>query len=651
LHSATHSPFLFLGHTNGGTMHAFGSAFFSFLISSFVSSLKFGKIQVDTSIPPPSDSIDIKTKLTYNRIPNFINNSPYMSVDKQRASEHVSAHPNEILSKVGRFRHLLYATLMAVALSVGACGPDGNGGNEDTSSDTGTDDNDSDTETGGDADTDTDSDTETETDTDFDTGTGTDECYLVGDGCDDLYICDGILTQDVAVGETGEWEAPIDGLNAGATFRLRIGKPDVIVNPNTVAFVRHAVSGTVFIPGANETQLASFDGISATLINRDDPFNADCSIKGAELGDEVEMDLTDVYGGVYHEDDGLLEEADSTVDAEGTKIRTGSFSNFFIVDTPPETPAVSPRAIQRLNGKIQVVTDQFTDEGVPLPPSLATMEIAGEPLEQIGDTNVWETLNPVTTGATASLRVLGANGTVQGHADDEVVLDIPVEVETEDHCADVNYDDGDACNGVETCDPIDGSEIPGLPIDHDDGNTCNGEESCDPTDGSMISGTPIDYDDGLSCNGAETCNPSDGSEIPGTDVNCGDHGACEEPAGTCNCSDGFSGDNCEISPPAPEISGLVLDCSGGLAPGYCLAGEYDYPVTFNVTGANSCTATAEMILGTTGTDGLVTDVNLVGENADLTYTTGTQGGSTIRITADCDGLGGSDSEYIDYELW
>src|SRR5207244_3764436 len=43
-------------------------------------------------------------------------------------------------------------------------------------------------------------------------------------------------------------------------------------------------------------------------------------------------------------------------------------------------------------------------------------------------------------------------------------------------------DDGNACNGVETCGP-NRICIPGTPLNCNDGNACNGFETCDPQHG------------------------------------------------------------------------------------------------------------------------------------------------------------------------
>jgi len=64
-------------------------------------------------------------------------------------------------------------------------------------------------------------------------------------------------------------------------------------------------------------------------------------------------------------------------------------------------------------------------------------------------------------------------------------------------------DDGDACNGVETCDATTGACLLGTPVLCGDGNACNGEETCDSATGVCVGGTPVTCDDGDPCHGTE----------------------------------------------------------------------------------------------------------------------------------------------------
>jgi hypothetical protein len=91
-------------------------------------------------------------------------------------------------------------------------------------------------------------------------------------------------------------------------------------------------------------------------------------------------------------------------------------------------------------------------------------------------------------------------------------------------------DDGNVCNGPETCDPATGDCVsgPALPC-NDDGNVCNGPEHCDPVLG-CVSGPPlVCNDDGNVCNGPEHCDPVLGC-ISGPPLICNDDGnVCNGP--------------------------------------------------------------------------------------------------------------------------
>ncbi len=114
-------------------------------------------------------------------------------------------------------------------------------------------------------------------------------------------------------------------------------------------------------------------------------------------------------------------------------------------------------------------------------------------------------------------------------------------------------DDGDPCNGAETCDPTTGCGA-GPPADCDDGNPCtddscsefahaplcahtpvldgtpcldadlcDGEELC--VAGVCVQGTPLNCSDGDACNGVETCDAASGCAA-GVPVDCDDDDAC-----------------------------------------------------------------------------------------------------------------------------
>ena len=101
-----------------------------------------------------------------------------------------------------------------------------------------------------------------------------------------------------------------------------------------------------------------------------------------------------------------------------------------------------------------------------------------------------------------------------------------------------NFDDGDVCNGLETCDPATGNSVPGTPLDCDDSDACT-IDTCDSvlgcqhediicddinlcTTDECVDGlcvyTPVDCDDGDPCT-ADSCDPATGDCI-NTPINC-----------------------------------------------------------------------------------------------------------------------------------
>ncbi|MCH8967893.1 MAG: hypothetical protein IIA66_02100 [Planctomycetes bacterium] len=111
--------------------------------------------------------------------------------------------------------------------------------------------------------------------------------------------------------------------------------------------------------------------------------------------------------------------------------------------------------------------------------------------------------------------------------------------------SDSECDDADICNGAETCDLGTGQCVSGTPLTCNDGFACT-TDSCDPTTGCQS--TAIDCDDGNACNGLETCDAATGQCVPGDpDTECCGNGICEsgEDCASCpaDCSSG-SGASC-----------------------------------------------------------------------------------------------------------
>ncbi|MDQ3177102.1 MAG: MopE-related protein [Actinomycetota bacterium] len=110
-------------------------------------------------------------------------------------------------------------------------------------------------------------------------------------------------------------------------------------------------------------------------------------------------------------------------------------------------------------------------------------------------------------------------------------------------------DDGDACNGGETCDAA--TCVAGTPPALDDGNACTAD-SCDPVTGPthdpLPSGTPCA--DGDVCNGDETCDGA-GACAPGVPPSLDDGNACTD-------------DSCDpITGAAHEPSPVGTSCADG----------------------------------------------------------------------------------------
>jgi hypothetical protein len=218
----------------------------------------------------------------------------------------------------------------------------------------------------------------------------------------------------------------------------------------------------------------------------------------------------------------------------------------------------------------------------------------------------------------------------------------------------------------------------------DDGLFCNGTEACNPSTGKCVHqnvpscgthGSCNEFTDSCSCDpdfAGSTCNTcapgTTGTypncvEDPCSNVSCNGHGTCNSGSGACQCSAGFdpqtncnsclagySGPTCTLTPPpAPTISGLAIDCSGGLAPGYCVSGSFGYPVTFSSTNATSYTVTVTKVSGT-GTPGSASGGSISGSPTTFQYSTGSDGSQVDRITATVTGSGGQASASINVNL-
>jgi len=90
---------------------------------------------------------------------------------------------------------------------------------------------------------------------------------------------------------------------------------------------------------------------------------------------------------------------------------------------------------------------------------------------------------------------------------------------------DADCDDGVFCNGAETCDVANGTCRQGAPVDCDDDVACT-LDTCDAVSDTCVN-TPDDVscDDGNVCNGIETCDPASDCQ-PGEPLVCEDGDLC-----------------------------------------------------------------------------------------------------------------------------
>ncbi|MEM7354267.1 MAG: M36 family metallopeptidase, partial [Acidobacteriota bacterium] len=149
---------------------------------------------------------------------------------------------------------------------------------------------------------------------------------------------------------------------------------------------------------------------------------------------------------------------------------------------------------------------------------------------------------------------------------------------------DANCDDGAFCNGAETCDAVNDCQA-GTAPSVDDGVGCT-DDSCDEVN-DVIVNTPnnANCDDGAFCNGAETCDAVNDCQA-GSDPCAG--GACDEVNDIClecsvnaDCDDGLFCNGAEIC-----NAGV---CQAGTAP-VCDNGQFcDGAETCN-EGTDSCDA-------------------------------------------------------------
>ncbi len=88
--------------------------------------------------------------------------------------------------------------------------------------------------------------------------------------------------------------------------------------------------------------------------------------------------------------------------------------------------------------------------------------------------------------------------------------------------APLNCDDGNPCTD-DTCDGVLGCQQTNNTVACDDSNLCTFNDQCQS---GACAGSPVQCANATVCDGNETCNPADGSCLPGTPLPCDDGNAC-----------------------------------------------------------------------------------------------------------------------------
>jgi hypothetical protein len=196
--------------------------------------------------------------------------------------------------------------------------------------------------------------------------------------------------------------------------------------------------------------------------------------------------------------------------------------------------------------------------------------------------------------------------------------------------SDIDCDDGDVCNGAETCDKV---CQPGTPVDCDDSDacttdTCNAEtgdcvydpincddsnsettDACDPATGLCVY-TPVSCTDPCSDNNACTENDAcEGDVCTGTPVNCDDDDLCTTD--NCNAETGdcvYDPINCDDS--NSETTDACDPATGLCVYTICGDGTCDSTETFT-------TCPADCVEGTGDTNGEESPLPTIGMNQKL----------------------------------
>ncbi len=149
---------------------------------------------------------------------------------------------------------------------------------------------------------------------------------------------------------------------------------------------------------------------------------------------------------------------------------------------------------------------------------------------------------------------------------------------------DANCDDGDYCNGDETCDDVLDCQA-GTAITCDDGVGCTDDSCNETTDQCESVVNNASCDDGAYCNGTETCDMN-ADCLPGTSVDCNDEvnctdDSCNEDTDQCDnvpndagCDDGEycnGAEVCDVNADCQSVA--AVDCTS--LDGECTSGSCD----------------------------------------------------------------------------
>lgn len=156
----------------------------------------------------------------------------------------------------------------------------------------------------------------------------------------------------------------------------------------------------------------------------------------------------------------------------------------------------------------------------------------------------------VTAGTNYRVRVSGWNGSAGNYTFTITGPDCS-------GCAsDADCDDGDACNGTETCDLGTGACQSGTPVNCDDSDVCT-SNSCDPATGLCSNDPLVPCCGNAVCEtGEDQCNCSaDCGTPPTTETACAD-GIDNDCDSATDCADA----DCAGTPDCPEADLAIVDC-------------------------------------------------------------------------------------------